>query len=221
MPTPQKANVIATIRKAFAAMGAASDPLKKTGPGKIYEAWTLVNILENLKTQEGVTVAVHGGSTMRFRAGHGPIDKRFTWLECQSRTQSFEIWTDIEVLSLSHNRRPGAPTSPVDGDMHELDIVAVASGTTGHPRHDQILWGIECKHTTFSKAFHRSMLGMRRELSLFRGNPQRTAFTRYPAADVESDPPSVLTAFSTDRTVTRFQPAGDAWDIIYTHLPMP
>ena len=221
MSTPTKTDAITTIRKAFAAMGAPSDPLKKTGPGKIYEAWTLVTILENLQMQEGVRVTVHGGSTMRFRASHGPIDKRFTWLECRSATQSFEIWTDIEVLSLSHNRRPGTQTRPVDGDKHELDIVAVIPGITGHPRHDEILWGIECKHTTFSKAFHRSMLGMRRELSMYRGLPQPTSFITYPAADVESDPPSVLTAFSTDPTVIRFQPAGDAWDITYAYLPMP
>ena len=201
-------------------MGSTHDPLQKLGAGKVYEAWTLVHVLEQLKKRERVTVAVKGGHALRFRASHGPTSQQFTHFVCTNTRVSFGIWTDIEVLTLSHGARANPKARPVAGDKHELDIVALRQSSFGYPEPHEVLWGIECKHTAFTKAFHRSMLGVRRELSLAAG-PHPTPFRTYPVNTVNSSPPSVLTAFSTDPNVARYSRSGAHWDIGYEHLPMP
>ncbi|PYY31544.1 hypothetical protein DEI89_16865 [Curtobacterium sp. MCBD17_030] len=223
LTTPTKTSVISTIRTALAALGTKGNPLEKLGPGKLYEAWTLATVLQNLRTHEGAKITATSSTAMRLRASHGPLDSKFTHFVCSTPFAQFTIWTDIEVRTLSSLHRGASPKVPVAGDKHELDIVAVAAaaGTTGYPAPEDLFWGMECKHTAFTKAFHRSMLGIRRELSYATGSPQPTPFRAYPRAAVQSIPSSALTAFSTDPAVTRYAPAGAEWDVDYEHLTMP
>lgn len=221
LTTPTKNSVLSTIRTAFAAMGTKGNPLGKLGAGKLYEAWTLATVLQNLRLQESATITAKSGNAMRLRASHGPLDPQFTHFVCTTAAARFTIWTDIEVRTLSSLHRGASATVPVAGDKHELDIVAIATGKIGYPAPEDLFWGVECKHTTFTKAFHRSMLGVRRELSYAVGSPIPTPFKTYPRPAVQSIPSSALTAFSTDPAVTRYAPAGTAWDIDYEHLTMP
>lgn len=219
--TPTKTSVLNTIRTALAALGTKGDPLGKLGAGKLYEAWTLSTILQNLRTHEGATITAKNGNAMRLRASHGPLNPLFTHFVCSTPAAQFTIWTDIEIRTLSSLHRAASVKVPVAGDKHELDIVAVVAGTTGYPAPEDLVWGAECKHTAFTKAFHRSMLGVRRELSYATNFPLPTPFGSYPRATVQSNPTSVLTAFSTDPAVTRYAPAGAKWDVDYEHLTMP
>lgn len=220
LTTPTKSHVLTTIRSIFAAVGGSSKSTQNFGAGKLYEAWTLTTVLQGLQSRERTAISANNGTLLRLRASHGPRNPKYMHFDCSTPTARFTIWTDVEVRTLSSELRGALPHQPVHGDKHELDIVACKPGTAGYPGPEELLWGIECKHSSFSKAFHRSMLGVRRELSLATGQPISTAFNRYPRAEVESHPSSVLTAYSADAAIRNYSAAGAQWDVDYEYLPM-
>jgi hypothetical protein len=220
--TPQQAKakfdgLIATLPQSGAAYSGSI--LTTVVPGKIYEAWTLGFLVQQLIAHEASTVTITNGSKLRLRSSGGGIDRGYTYLEvARPGRPTIELWTDIQFTSLSYHRR-GMPQPLAPCDHHELDIVAVPVGTAGRPRHDQILLGIECKHTPFAKHMARAALGVRRELSYLQGAAP-TAFGSWLRASVPARPPSVLAVFSSDGGVTKYQPAGDEFGVDFYHLSM-
>lgn len=188
-------------------------------PGKIYEAWTLGFLVQQLIAHEASVVTVMNGSKLRLRSSGGGVNRTYTYLEvARPGLPTIELWTDIQFTGLSYYRR-GMPTPLSPCDHHELDIVAVPAGTTGRPRHDEILLGIECKHTPFAKHMARAALGVRRELSYLH-SPEPTAFGSWLRDSVPAQPASVLAVFSSDVGVAKYQPAGDEFGVDFHHLSM-
>lgn len=218
--TLTKAEVISEIDAIFEALGASTSLLPPAiTEGKMYEAWVLASVLENLNAREGFRFSLVGGPKLVLKGSHGPINRSYPHFVGRSQDRAIEVWTDVEFATLGHSmRHPGS--KPGVGDKHELDIVVVPLGTDGYPRHFDILWGIECKHTSFQKAMARAMFGVRRELSFLRDD-QPTYFANWPKSRVPAVPASVLTAYSTDRKIERYREAGRSFGIGFRHLPLP
>ncbi|WP_167666624.1 hypothetical protein [Micromonospora narathiwatensis] len=188
-------------------------------------------ILENLRTHERYEVILVGSDKMRLRSSGGPIDRSFAHFELRQRGQPLlEVWTDIEILTLSHHLRRGE-LPPQRGDCHELDIVILPAGIkSGYPPHDLVRMAVECKNTAFQKHMMRAALGVRRELSYLKtprppgpprpGTRPPTSFSIWPRRDVAADPASVLAVYSTDPTVSEYDKAGQVFGVDFIHEPM-
>ena len=87
------------------------------------------------------------------------------------------------------------------------------------PGHDEILFGVECKNTSYRKNLLREILGVRRELSLL-ADDQQTGFRAWPRALVPARPSSCLSVFSTDDGITRLRHSPDVFGIDFEHLDM-
>jgi len=184
--------------------------------GKLYEAYVLSRVAEQLVTREGVTLTLVGGSNVKLRSSPGPIDPRFPHFDVRRRSSLVgEIWTDIEFLSLSYSMRGGG--SRTRGDYHELDILLVSPGTTGMPRPDQILLGIECKNRGYSKSLLKEILGIRRELSFVTDSHISTPFRAWPATGVPANPPSCLLVYSSDTAVSNYNSPGQFFGIDFIY----
>ena len=89
-----------------------------------------------------------------------------------------ELHTDIEVRTLSSSLASGVqgPSS-----YHEIDVVLLKDAQDRQrPAHNQVILGVECKaQTNFKKDIVRQVLGVRRELSFYRGRPSRSPLRRY------------------------------------------
>lgn len=212
---------ISKIMSSYREAAAASVDIlgERLTAGKLYEAWVLARVTEKLRTEEGYAVTLVGSDRVRLRSAPGPISRQYAYLLLQHPDgRQCEVWTDIEFVGMSHRlRRSSAKAERFE--CHELDIVIVPPGIVGRPRHDQVHLGVECKNTAFEKVMMRAALGIRRELSLLRDeNPTR--FIDWPRASVPADPPSVLMVYSTDPSVTRYEPLGRPYgvDLIYEQL---
>ena len=186
--------------------------------GKMYEAWVLGLLLQRLEAVEGFTVQLIGSSKVHLKSSPGPINLLYPHFELRRDGDVLEVWTDVEFKTLSYTLS-GAAGAPMSAHRHELDLVIVPRGCSGYPGPKQILLGVECKNTPFTKAMARAALGVRRELSLLRGQCP-TAFRKWPERSVPADPPSVLMVFSTDSKVTDYHPAGSVFGVNFVHEPM-
>ncbi|HEV2891135.1 MAG TPA: hypothetical protein VGX28_12240 [Frankiaceae bacterium] len=211
--------IVDGYRAARAAAGPSVVPELLTA-GKLYEAWVLCDVLEKLKSREGYQPRLRQGTKVVLKSSPGPINRAYPYFEiARSAGAPLEVFTDVEFLTLSYDRR-GMAASPQDGDFHELDIVVVPQGVVGRPRHDEVLLGVECKNTVFAKELLRAILGVRRELSYLQ-EPRNTRFRKWPRPTVPADPPSCLLVYSTDVGVTRFDAPGAVFGVDFIHERLP
>lgn len=185
--------------------------------GKLYEAWVLTRLLEQLRDHEGFDITLREARELRLKSAPGPINRDYAHFLLERPGLALEVWTDVEFIALSALRRGVGAISSCD--FHELDIVAVPAGTNDRPPCGAILLGVECKNTPCRKDLLRSSLGVRRELSYIHEDLP-TAFTSYPRATVPAYPASCLMVFSTDRRVEDFKPPGDIFGVDYKYEPI-
>lgn len=186
--------------------------------GKLYEAHVLSRVVERLAVDEGFSVTLVGGTKIQLKSAPGPINRSYPRIELKRSNRCVaELWTDVEFLSLSHCKRPGA--SVTKGCYHELDIVIVHSGLTGRPPCDTIWLGVECKNTGYQKGPLKEILGIRRELS-FVTDHRPTHFRIWPRTRVPADPASCLLVYSTDANVNDYAAPGQMLWIDFVHEPM-
>lgn len=127
---------LATYQTASLAAGTSLLPATLTA-GKVYEAWVLCSVLDRLRNSEGYAVFLRRSTKVTLKSAPGPINRAFPCFELSHPgRRPIEVWTDVEFLALSCSQR-GHGAGSKAGDYHELDIVAVDSGTTGRPRHDE------------------------------------------------------------------------------------
>ena len=211
-------SILGGYRRAAGATGRSVLPTAVTS-GKTYEAWVLCRVLEHLHADEGYGVTLVESDLVRLKSAPGPINRRYAHFRLEGGRVPLEVWTDVEFLALSALVRPPQPR-PEQCDYHELDIVVVPAGISDRPRADQVLIGVECKNLDYTKDMLRSLLGVRRELSLLR-DPQATIFTSWPRAEVPAHPPSCLLAFSSDPRMMAFARPGDVFGIDFVYEPLP
>ena len=226
--TATTASIKARIDTILAGFGAPSSLTpSKLVTGKMYEAWALANVLQHLRRKEGMLVKFvnsHSGKG-GLRASGGPIDRSFFHFRATSHGHEFEIWTDIEFTTYSADARGSLPPTgePASEDRHELDIVMVHSANMRKPRYprfDEIIWGVECKHTKFEKHMARAVLGVRRELSLL-SPALHTGLPHWSTGTVPAHPPSILTVYSTSSNVESYKGAGKTFGIDFIKLNLP
>ena len=188
--------------------------------GKLYEAHVLSRLIEALATHEGYAVRLINSTFLPLKSAPGPINRSYAYFELRrSGTLRAEIWTDVEFLSLSCDKR-GMRYSPDRGDYHELDNIVSSAGLFGRPRHSDIWLGVECKNTaTYGKNLLKEILGIRRELSLLT-NEQATRFTSWPRRTVPADPPSCLMVYTTDSSVASYSGPGETFGIDFVYEPI-
>jgi len=188
--------------------------------GKLYEAWVLCEVLDRLHNTEGYHVRLKNSAKVVLKTSGGPINRAYPYFELTRASRPpLEVWTDVQFRSLSHNGR-GSPLPLQKGDHHELDVVVVPAATNGRPTHSEVILGVECKNTGYTKDLLRSVLGVRRELSLLT-DPKATRFSTWPRALVPADPPSCLSVYSTDPAIAAYSSPGAFFGIDFVHLPMP
>ena len=199
-----------------AALGKLVPP--KVSEGKLYEAFVLSKIVENLRLQNGYELTLIGGDKVYLKSAPGPINTAYPRIQLKENGACVaELWTDIEFLSLSRSMRDYGPITK--GDYHELDILVVKEGTTGRPKPDEIWLGVECKNTGYEKGLLKQILGIRRELS-FLQPPTVTRFAKWPRTTVPAAPPSGLVVYSTDSSVGEYGAPGEAFGIDFFYQPM-
>ena len=215
-----KALVIKAFQAELSIGSAAAEALLPSAltAGKIYEAFVLADACKNLNLFEKCKLKLMNGKKLVLKTSHGPINKNYPWIEVSKDGEIIgEIFTDIEFLSLSYASAPIGP--PTLGDYHELDIALVERGATGRPRPDQLLLAIECKNTGFNKSLLKEVLGVRREMSLFRPSA-KTAFDFWPTKDVPAYPPSCLVVYSTSGDISKYAAPGKIFGIYFFHVAM-
>lgn len=186
--------------------------------GKVYEAWVLCEILARLHVDERCSVRLRGGSSVSLKSSPGPVNRAYSHFEIGHASETLEVWTDVEFLTLSYADRN--PPWPSRGDYHELDLVVVPTGSVGRPQHDEIRIGVECKHTPYRKELLRAILGVRRELS-YLAPAHPTGFAVWPAPDVPASPASCLLVYCSGPAVLKFAEPGQTFGIDFVHWPLP
>ena len=220
-----KTQIILKMKKAFAkhlkvspALAAGLVPASITD-GKLYEAHVLSKVLEKLDVTEKMALTLVGGTNIKLKSSHGPINFAYPHVELnRNGTHVADLWTDVEFLSLSYCSNAGS-SPPTKGHYHELDLIVVQSGASGRPKCDEIWLGVECKNTTYQKGLLKEILGIRRELS-FLQNPTKTSFNSWPRTHVPANPPSCLMVYSTDIAVAQYSAPGTMFgiDFVYESL---
>ena len=189
------------------------------GAGKLYEAFILTKVAEQLVTREALDLTLVNSNNIALKNAPGQINRSYPRIDVTRQGQTVaELWTDVEFLSLSYCKQ-GMFTAPTLGDYHELDILMVQPGLSGRPRHDQIQLGVECKSSGYGKKLLKEILGIRRELS-FLHHPKATVFSSWPRSTVPATPASCLLVFSADPTVTRYSAPGQTFGIDFFHEPL-
>ena len=150
--------------------------LLSIGKGKVYELYCLARTVEFLVSLPGVSVRFQG-SAVDFKASPGMIDRNRSYFVVDGMESELELHTDIEVKTLSSSLAGGVrgPSS-----YHEIDVVLLAGvQDRQRPAHNQVILGVECKaQANFKKDILRQVLGVRRELSFYRGATERVAVTK-------------------------------------------
>lgn len=187
--------------------------------GKAYEAHVLSVVCEELKRKEGCSLILKNGSKVVLKTGGGGINRNYPWIEVRKNGNPIgEIFTDIYFTSMSYSIR-GASGKPTPGEYHELDIVMTMFGASGMPKHDEILIGVECKHTEYKKSLLKEILGVRREMGfLSRAIP--TIFSKWPLTSVPSNPPSCLLVYCSSNKVSNYSKPGSTFGIEFFHETM-
>lgn len=68
--------------------------------GKLYEAHVLSLVVQKLKTCEGYTLILAGGSELQLKSAPGPINRSYPRIELRRSDKCVaELWTDVEFLS--------------------------------------------------------------------------------------------------------------------------
>lgn len=183
--------------------------------GKLYEAYVLSLVAQNLVTKEGLRLKLVNSNHVYLKSSAGPINRRYPRIDvARSGKKVAEIWTDVEFTSLSYSR--GAYSSLQRGHFHELDLVMVEANTSGRPSHQRVWLGVECKNTKYEKGLLKEILGVRRELS-FLSKPRPTNFQSWPATSLPADPPSCLMVYSTDHRIKNYAAPGTFFGIQFIH----
>ncbi|WP_214056006.1 hypothetical protein [Nocardioides aquaticus] len=179
-----------------------------------------IEIMDQLHKLEGYVPTMRRGTRLVLRNKGGGISMAYTSFKLTHPTETdLELWTDIEFVAMSHTQL-GYNYPPAPAFYHELDLVIVEAGTTGRPRHDEIVLAVECKNTsTFEKRMAREALGLRRELSLLVA--ASTRFQQWPYHDVHAEPASALLVYADDPAVTNFNGPGLLYGIHFAHLAAP
>lgn len=192
---------------------------KSLTDGKLYEAYILTKIAENLVTREGFTLRLVNGSHLQLKSSPGPINRNYPCIEAyRGGNLVAELWTDIEYLTMSF--ADSGKLNPNKGHYHELDIVLVDPRVKKYPRHDEIWLGVECKNTDYTKSLLKEILGIRRELSLLQENKQ-TKFNNWPRTRVPAHPASCLLVYSSRQSILDYSDPGDFFGIDFYHEPLP
>ena len=187
--------------------------------GKLYEAYIVGVVSENLVNQENLELTLVNGNYLHLKSSPGPINRNYPHIDVsRAGSKVAEIWTDIEYMTLSFYR--SGATSPQKGYYHELDIVVVEPNLTDRPLHRQIWLGVECKNLEYEKRLLREILGVRRELSLLT-QPKQTSFRNWPNRSVPADPPSCLLVYSSRPGISEYSEPGREFGIEFIYKPLP
>jgi len=177
----------------------------KSLQGKLYEAYILALICENLVTRENCTIKLVQGANPILKQKGSPINRNYPYFEVSKNGYLFgELFTDTYFTTLSYSLK-ATLNNPVRGDYHELDIAMIMPGKNSYPKHDEIMLAVECKNTSVKKHIIREVLGFRRELSFFKGLNYPTHFQNWPANSIASSPGSVHMLYCSDRAVNNYQ----------------
>jgi hypothetical protein len=193
----------------------------KLTAGKTYEAWVLCRVLEHLHHQEHYEITLRESTKIKLKSSPSPINRNYAhFLLKRVGAPALEVWTDVEFLSLSAEDRNVQQATAAACDYHELDIVVVPAGTEDRPTHRQLRIGVECKNLSYDKGMLRSLLGVRRELSLLT-SAQATGFKSWPRKHVPADPASCLLAYGTDEAILNYASPGATFGVDFVYEPLP
>jgi hypothetical protein len=159
---------------------------KELSRGKLYELFVLGKTLEEL-TARGFSISLQG-AVLDLKQGPGAIQPNEAHFVATKGAAQFKVYTDIEVTTI------GAEISCTNGlcSYHEIDIIVVDAAAAGRPSYLDLALGVECKSNgKFKKGILKEVLGVKREISFFRGNPQPSKLASATGAslpEVNSEP---------------------------------
>lgn len=195
--------------------------LQQLNDGKLYELFVLSHVVENL-VQRGYQLnfrpnAQHP-SVLQFKAAPGALKSSDSHFEVISPGgELYWLFVDIEFDTLGHAENSANDRSR----RHEIDIM-VCSVNVGHPRHDQIALGVECKAwANFTKGLVKEALGVRRELC-FLQSERDSMLSADPGVlqkvTVPAEPPSEFWLAFIDQGGTNYSQSPAVYGIELKHL---
>ncbi len=187
--------------------------------GKVYEAYVFSLVARDLVRKEGCQLRLTVGTRLQLKSSSGPINQSYPHVVVSRNANTLgHMWTDVEFTSLSYWL--GSKSSPpTPGDFHELDILITLPTPSPRPTPNEILLGVECKHTPYRKGLLREILGVRRELSLL-CSPQATSFRHWPRRLAPADPASCLLVYSSSSKISKYASPGKTFGIDFIHEPV-
>jgi hypothetical protein len=215
-----KAKITKALRKGIRATKSDLENLLPAAftAGKLYEAYALALICQNLKSKEGWKLTLVGSTKITLKSSPGPINTAYPHIRAEKHGSHIaDIWTDVEFVGLSAFHSAKSPLTL--GDYHEMDVAVLSPGASGRPTPHDIYLAAECKNTGYQKSLLRETLGVRRELSMLR-DAQSTIFAIWPRSMVPADPPSCIVVFSTDPAVLNYASPGAFFGIDFFHEPV-
>jgi hypothetical protein len=231
MTAAQRAIVIANITAVFQQHAPAVSGVALVNPnaeGTLYELWALTAVIRCLRQFEGLHITLIGGNQVHFRIKPGAVNRQRSFFEVKRHHVLIgELMTNVEFLTISRRERlfRNAQLANLQySDYHELDL-ALLTPNVAHqerPRFDQVILGAECKDRSMSKEFVRNMLGLRRELSMYRGAPAfpNPELAIFPRQQYGNHPASALMFYCNDPKVRNYRSIGDIFDIDLRYLRM-
>lgn len=215
-----KAKITAALRKGIKGRKAELSDLVPPAltAGKLYEAYILGLLCQQLHTNEGFKFTLIGSKKVTLKSSPGPINMSYPHIRVSKNGAHIaDIWTDIEFTSLSAIGQGNTQLSL--GEYHEMDIALVVPGANSRPHPNEIFLAVECKNTGYQKSLLREILGVRRELSMHT-YPMPTFFNIWPRSTVPATPPSCIAVFSSDSSVLNYQAPGTFFGIDFNHEPL-
>lgn len=215
-----KAKITAALRKGIKASTTELHNLIPASltAGKIYEAYVLGLVCQQLRSKEGLKLTLIGSKRVTLKSSPGPINQNYPHIRVTKDNQHVaNIWTDIEFTALSAAH--AATSASSYGQYHEADIAVVAINCHSRPYPTEVHLLVECKNTGYQKNLLREILGIRRELS-FLAHPQATFFSTWPRPQVPAEPPACICVYSTDPSVSNYSAPGQFFGIDFYHQPI-
>lgn len=208
----------------FAAIGhtVAKVPLtlRKPTAGKVYELKVLAHVLEDLAGRGFDLSFSNPDDKLVLKGGPCALDQNDPHFDVTVPGNSavdFQVFVSVEFESMG----AGSATKSDLSCVHELDIGVFRANAASHPSHEDIALAVECKAVaTLTKAMVRSVLGLRRELSLLdmRERSMLAAAIGDLSPTVPANPPSEVWLVARDMRVTSYAASPAHFGVLCKHL---
>ena len=214
--------VINRIKETFERLGVPSSSINIPDlKGKTFELYSLSDIIEELERKGFNLRLILINGNVQFANKPSKLDRnRFSHIQLYRNNENYELWMDIEFIGISRNHASLSSRAQIfrKNFVHELDIAILEKNIPDgkRPTYREIHLAVECKDTqNFRKPILKQILGIRRELSFYKGFPKINKITY---RKIKQNPPTEFWIYSSNLSVNNLQDVGNFWGLKFKYL---